>query len=271
MPVPPVLPGYVVIGRLGNGSSVWLAEEEASGLRGRARVAVRMGRPEAQEGLLLVEIMSLSRVRSPHVAAFRQCIRTADGACAVVTEYVEGESLAAILAGRPGCRLPWRAPSTAKVEHSGSSSEVSASCVIMGVLRGLAALHGAEPPIVHRRVTPFNILVVRGSAVLTDLRLAALASGPVCLGSGPPVPCGEGVAETGGYMSPELAEGTVGLDGLDARADVWAAGVVLYEALSGERLFPQACTIYTITHVVNTYAVILYAAPLARSCEMHVG
>ncbi len=44
---------------------------------------------------------------------------------------------------------------------------------------------------------------------------------------------------TGRYISPELAAGAVGLDGLDGRADVWAAGVVLQEALSGQRLFPQ--------------------------------
>ncbi len=93
-------------------------------------------------------------------------------------------------------------------------------------------------------MTPANILVVGGTAVLTDLRLSALAGGPASLGGGPQSPCGDlpgGAAGTGGYMSPELAEGAVGLEGLDARADVWAAGVVLHETLSGERLFPQAC------------------------------
>ncbi len=93
-------------------------------------------------------------------------------------------------------------------------------------------------------MTPANILVVGGTAVLTDLRLSALARGPASLAGGGPPPAGGdlpgGAGGTGGYMSPELAEGAVGLEGLDARADVWAAGVVLHEALSGERLFPQA-------------------------------
>jgi serine/threonine protein kinase len=237
---PPILAGYEVIGRLGKGRAVWLAEETVSGLRGL--VAVRIGRPEAPEGLLLREIMGLSHVRSPHVAAYRHCLRTADGACAVVTEYIAGESLAAVLASRPDGRLPWRPP-PADPGGAEPSGGVGAASVIMGVLIGLAALHTAQPPIVHRRVTPSNIIIVGGTAVITDLRLSALASGPASQAGGPPAPLGAlpgGAAGTSGYMSPELAEGAVGLDGLDARADVWAAGVVLHEALSGERLFPQA-------------------------------
>jgi serine/threonine protein kinase len=240
---PPVLPGYEVVGKLGRGRSVWLAEETVSGLRGR--VAVRVGRPETPDGLLLREVLNLSRVRSPHVVAYRHCLRTADGAYAVVTEYEAGEPLAVILARQPGCRLQWhRLPDP---RAGGSSSDVSAGGVIMGVLRGLAALHTAEPPIVHRRVAPSNILVVNGRAVLTDLRLSALADGPARLGESLPSAYGEqprGVVGTGGYMSPELAEGAVGLDGLDARTDVWAAGVVLHEALTGERLFPQVDTLH---------------------------
>jgi hypothetical protein len=142
-----VLPGYEVIRQLGKSGSVWLAEATASGLR--EQVAVRVGRPETSEGLLLREITSLSRVRSPHVAAYRHCLRTADGACAVVTEYLPGKPLAAVLAGRPDGRLPWRPPPPGGSSGGGG---VAASGVIMGVLRGLAALHAAEPPIVHRRV-----------------------------------------------------------------------------------------------------------------------
>jgi serine/threonine protein kinase len=222
----PVLPGYVVVGPLGRGHSVWLAEETTSGLRGR--VAVRVGRPDTPDSHLLQEIMSLSRVRSPHVVAYRHCLRTTNGACAIITEYVAGKPLAMVLADQPGCRLPWR------------GSEMSAGGVIMGVLRGLAALHAAEPPIVHRRVTPSNILIVDGSAVITDLRLSALSGGL----SSPFREMLTGAAGTGRYMSPELAEGAVGLGGLDARADVWAAGVVLHEALSGELLFPQASNLF---------------------------
>jgi serine/threonine protein kinase len=127
----------------------------------------------------------------------------------------------------------------------------------MGVLRGLAALHTAEPPIVHRRLAPSNILIACGRAVLTDLRLSALADCPTQLGNSLPSPYGQlprGVVGTGGYMSPELAEGAMGLDGLDARADVWAAGVVLHEALSGQRLFPQVDTLHSTTTEVPTQA-----------------
>ena len=189
MPAPPVVAGYEVMGRLGKGRAVWLAEETVSGLRGR--VVVRVGRPEAPEGLLQREIMALSLVRSPHVAAYRHCLRTADGACAVVTEYIAGAPLAAVLAGLPGGRLPWRPPPASDPGGAEPPGGVGAAGVMTGVLLGLAALHTADPPIVHRRLTPSNILVVGGTAVLTDLRLSALARGPARPGGGgPPQPSG---------------------------------------------------------------------------------
>jgi serine/threonine protein kinase len=231
----PILPGYVVLRQLGKGHSVWLAEELVSGLR--VRVAVRVGGPETTEALLLREIVSLSRVRSPHVAAYRNCLRTADGACAVITEYVDGKPLAAVLSCQPNGRLQWH-------PLSGSSVEVSAKGFIMDLLSGLSVLHSVEPPIVHRKVTPANVLVVGSKVVITDLRLSSLSSCPISLDCDEPYPFGEQLygsfkLGTGNYMSPELADGTVGWDGLDARADVWAAGVMLHEALSGKQLFPQ--------------------------------
>jgi serine/threonine protein kinase len=235
IPNSPVLKDYIIVGQLGRGRSVWLAEETASGLGGR--VVVRVGRSDAPAGPLLREIESLARVKSDHVASYRHCLLAADGARAVVFEYVEGEQLSKILARQADGRLPWRAPQPAGGERGGSSSEISVSGVIMGVLRGLAALHMADAPIVHGGLTPTNILVRNGRAVLTDLRKSALSGRSSSAGDDPwPSAHAE---EAGRYLSPEQVqpEKAVASEGIDARVDVWAAGVVLHEMLTGHPLF----------------------------------
>ena len=100
----------------------------------------------------------------------------------------------------------------------------------MEVARGLAYAHrltenGQSLGLVHRDVTPHNVLLSFDGAVkLTDLGIAKA----------------EGRATTSGmlkgkfaYMSPEQARG----DGVDARTDVFALGVTLWELLTGARLF----------------------------------
>ena len=220
---------------------MWLAKEMASGLG--EKVAVRVGRPDAPEGPLLREIENLARarVKSPHVAGYRHCVIADNGARAVVFDYIEGEPLSIVIANQPDKRLLWRVPTSPGAERGGSSGEVSASGLILGVLRGLTALHTAEVPIVHGGVTPANILVSNhdGRAVLTDLRRSALAGGPPLSGVQTlPLPS---AVESGRYLSPEQwhPEEACVEEGLDARVDVWAAGVVLHEMLSGQQLFSQ--------------------------------
>jgi serine/threonine protein kinase len=200
-------------------------------------VVVRVGRPDPPEGPLLREIENLALVKNPHVAACRHCLLAADGARAVIFEYVQGEPLSEILAKQADGRLPWRVPPLAGGERGGSSSEVSARSVIMGVLRGLAALHTVDVPIVHGGLTPANILVTNGRAVLTDLRRSALAGGQQSPGDESRSAAHE--AYTGRYLSPEQCQldEAAGEEYLDARVDVWAAGVVLHEMLSGRHLF----------------------------------
>ncbi|HWO21174.1 MAG TPA: serine/threonine-protein kinase [Kofleriaceae bacterium] len=83
---------------------------------------------------------------------------------------------------------------------------------------------GAALGVVHRDVTPRNVLVSwSGEVKLTDFGIAALAGEETSRLIGTP-----------GYMAPEQARG----EAIDARADLYAVGLVLREALTGQRARP---------------------------------
>lgn len=93
---------------------------------------------------------------------------------------------------------------------------------IMGqLLSGLSAIHGAA--IVHRDMKPANIMLAQGGGVkLTDFGIARFTRMEHT---------GAGMIGTPAYMAPEQFSGQE----VDARADIYAAGVVLYEVLTGQQ------------------------------------
>ena len=238
--LPVILPGYRLIESLGQNRRVWLAEDTASGI-GR-RVVVRVGQSPGEHLRREVEIMeNLSRVNSPNVVAYLHCLCTADGTTAVVFGYVAGEPLSNVLANQPNGRLPWRLPSDTWTYSTESSSQLSILVIIMGVLRGLTALHTAEPPIMHCALTPAKILVCNGRAVLIDFRMSVIAGSP-------PSPHSGAESSHSRYMSPEQVAGADEA-AVDARSDVWAAGVILHEMLSGQPLFAKVAILASITRL----------------------
>ena len=137
------------------------------------------------------------------------CVRVIDivrapERAALVTEYVEGASLRAVLA------------------RAGRLTGPQALDVIRGALLGLIAVH--ENGLVHGDVKPDNILVDRrGRSRLIDFGLAhAPGNAPGHAWPGSPA-----------YMSPEQVRG----DPVDARADIYACAAVLFELLTGVRPF----------------------------------
>lgn len=122
-------------------------------------------------------------------------------------ELVDGVSLGEIVARRG--RLP--------------PTDVHATAA--AVCAGLAAAHAAG--VVHRDLKPENVLVeLTGRAVITDFGVA-------CALTEREVPAGAGGALVGSpaYMAPEQVEG---IGDIDARADIYALGVMLYELLTGD-------------------------------------
>jgi WD40 repeat protein len=157
------------------------------------------------------EARKAAAVRHDHIATVLQ-VGQATGPTLpyLVMEHLGGETLADRL--RRQVVLPPR----------------EAAELVRQVALGLAAAHAAG--LVHRDVKPSNILLEAGSgrAKVTDFGLArAPDTGSVASQSG-------AVVGTPAYMSPEqiTAPATV-----DRRSDVYSLGVLLYEALTGERPF----------------------------------
>jgi class 3 adenylate cyclase/tetratricopeptide (TPR) repeat protein len=124
----------------------------------------------------------------------------------LVMEYLEGESLARLLEHeRPELRR------------------------VLELLEAIAAglAHAHERGLVHRDLKPGNVFLTRQGAVkLLDFGLSHLSQEPVRSALQPS-------GGTPAYMAPEQWRG----EAQDARTDIWAAGVVLYELLTGELPF----------------------------------
>jgi serine/threonine protein kinase len=154
----------------------------------------------------------------------------------LVMEYVEGEALSRVLR----C-LKQRAQATPVAIAVG---------IMLGVLDGLHAAHEARSEdgtllaIVHRDVSPQNILVgVDGVAKILDFGIAK-AVGRM------QTTRGDQLKGKLAYMAPEQ----LAREPLDRRADVYAASIVLWELLTGERLFHEADEISTFRKAMEHVA-----------------
>jgi serine/threonine protein kinase len=123
------------------------------------------------------------------------------------------------------------------------------------IAEALEAAH--EKGIIHRDLKPANIKVTpQGVAKVLDFGLAAIAQASAGDASNPansptltisPTRAGM-ILGTAAYMSPEQARGKP----VDQRADIWAFGVVLYEMLTGQRLFEGETISDTLAAVLKT-------------------
>jgi serine/threonine-protein kinase len=151
----------------------------------------------------------------------------------LVMDYVAGESLSGLarLAREAGQKLPWRLIAR----------------VLNDALLGLHAAHelvdadGKALGLVHRDFSPQNILVsMQGETQLGDFGVAKAADRAVRTKTG----LTKGKIA---YMSPEQARGHA----VDRRCDVWAAGVIVWELLAGQRLYRSDDDVATLLSIVT--------------------
>ncbi len=183
--------------------------------------------------MFLDEARLAARIHHPNVVPILE-IGATDAGYYLVMEYVEGDTLARL------------------VTHPGSESKPVpvplAGRIIVDMLTGLHAAHeladdeGHPLQIVHRDVSPQNVLVgVDGSSRLSDFGVARATSKLSITQNGQ-------LKGKLAYMAPEQARG---IKDIDRRADVFAAGVVMWEALTGHRLFRGDGEADTFNKVLN--------------------
>jgi len=185
------------------------------------QVAIKVIRPElahSEEAIarMLLEAQAAACVRSEHVARVLDFGRLESGAPYLVLEYLEGRDLMQVLRDR------------------GRISPHVAVDFILQACAGLSEAHHAG--IVHRDLKPENLFVTQrsdGSPLVKVLdfgiskRLDAKARGAAR--TNPTELMGSPM-----YMAPEQMQGSTEID---ARTDIWALGVVLYELCTGESPF----------------------------------
>lgn len=221
---PTVLGRYAIFDRIAAGGMATVHVGRLVGHAGFARtVAIKRLHPQYAldpefVAMFLDEARLAARIRHPNVVPTLDVI-TFDGEPLLVMEYVDGESLSTLLR-------------TARLRGESVNAEIAAG-VIVHVLQGLHAAHDArndhgEPlEIVHRDVSPQNVLVgPHGIACVLDFGIAK------ALGKLHVTRDGRLKGKLG-YLSPEQVLGHP----VTRRSDLFAAGVVLWEMLAGRRLF----------------------------------
>lgn len=180
----------------------------------KALHAALSSRPQLR-ALFEGEAEALARLKHPNVVHFLALVPHGEQ-LAIVLELVDGEPLSALIERHVGRARPGGIPALPFVRAWHYFSQL---------LGALASTHALG--ILHRDVKPSNVLIRHDGLVkLTDYGIARLpeTSGPGAGGSAP---------GTGAYMAPEQVLGGE----LDARSDLYAAAIVLWEMLTGHTPF----------------------------------
>jgi len=182
------------------------------------------------------EAQVLASLNHPNVAAIYG-LEESNGVVALALELVEGEDLAERL-------------------KRGAIPVDEAVAIAKQIAEGLEAAH--EKGIVHRDLKPANLKLTRdGTVKILDFGLAKAYGGEaeatVSGGRSQSPTMSRQMTEAGvvfgtaAYMSPEQARGAT----VDKRADIWAFGVVLFEMLTGKRLFTGGTVSDTLAAVLR--------------------
>ena len=209
---------YHLLNRLGRGgvAEVWRAEHRS--LFRRRIVAVKRLLPKAAADPARIEALrneaKLSRrLDHPNIVKVHGVERVG-GEHLLAMEYVDGCDLRRVL--------------TSWVASGELPSPGLGAFVLAKVCRALAHAHERKEPVVHLDLSPSNVMLGRdGTVRLVDFGVAKP------LGVDPPEHDPGAVAGTLAYMAPEQLTG----DPVDARTDLYSAGVLLYETLTARRLF----------------------------------
>jgi serine/threonine-protein kinase len=217
---------YELLERAGEGGMAVVWRAVMHGAAGFSRpVALKQMKPELREqerqvAMFVEEARLGSCLLHPNIVQVIDFVDDEDGSYWLVTEWVEGLEFASLLRYYRARheRIPWPL----------------ATLVGIGALRGLAAAHdrhtpdGTPVPVIHRDVSPQNLLLGTGGAVkLSDFGLARARDRTSVLTT-PGFVKGKLA-----YLAPELVGGAQA----SPQSDLFSLGSLLWEALAGHPLF----------------------------------
>jgi eukaryotic-like serine/threonine-protein kinase len=195
----------------GGMGAVW----EATHLLTHKRVALKVVHagqddPGARRRVLR-EARAACAVKHPNVVTVHDVLEREDGTPVLVMDLLEGESLAT------------------RLEREHTLPPKDAITIARAILSALAAAHAVG--IVHRDLKPDNVFLVTGGDVkILDFGIAKLSGHDAATKETNRLTETGAMVGTPHYMAPEQAFGEADID---ARADLWAVGAVLYECLCG--------------------------------------
>jgi serine/threonine-protein kinase len=231
---------YRLIERIGSGGMAEVFRAVAEGPHGFARAVVvkrilpRLAATPEFVQMFIDEAKISARLSHPNIVQTFAFAEPA-GMPVMVMEHVEGRDLGSILTrlSEEGQAIPPRV--VAEIARQ--------CCAALDYAHLLTGADGAPLGIVHRDVTPSNIMISSDGVVkLLDFGIAratpAIREGDTAVGT---------MKGKMGYVAPEqITKGTS-----DARADLFALGAVMHEALTGRRVFAGASDVATLMNVLE--------------------
>jgi eukaryotic-like serine/threonine-protein kinase len=179
----------------------------------------------------LEEGRTCMRLDHPNILRVHECNTAEDGSSYLVMDLLEG------------------VPLSAYTRNGGRVSVAHAVPILLGMLAGLE--HAHKKGVVHRDLKPGNVFLAREpeglfSVKLLDFGIAKVMD--VAGGMGNKTKTGM-LLGTPAYMSPEQIKSAKDVDG---RADLWSAGVMFYEMLTGRTAFPAPTEYARLSAVLQT-------------------
>jgi hypothetical protein len=185
---------------------------------GRA-IAVKLMHAARGDGAA-TEARAAAAINHPNVVAIHDVV-VDNGVTGVAMELVEGETLRSAIA-------------------RGAIARDRARALAIEIAAGLAAAHARG--VVHRDLKPENVVIGDGRLRILDFGLAKLGDTGALDDTEP-----GSIQGTAGYMAPEQARG----ESVDARADIFATGAIVYEMVTGKRAFDGASHADRLTAVLR--------------------
>lgn len=205
---------YKVLSRLGVGGmgAVYLAEHPLIG----KKVALKAIHPEFAHNKEVVqrffnEARAVNKIGNEHIVEIHDFGIGEDGEHFFIMEYLEGPTLAAVMAAEP-------------LMHPQRALHIAAQ-----IAAGLAAAHGCA--IIHRDLKPDNIMLVQRLGDRDFVKILDFGLAKMFADAGSKLTAQGVVLGTPQYMAPEACESK---QDIDHRSDIYALGILLFQMLCGQ-------------------------------------